>query len=73
MAQDARDAKTCPHIPTCEIFPMFQQPVLRIWQIHYCESDYSRCARFQASCASYPVPKNLLPNGKLLDLKATKE
>jgi hypothetical protein len=39
---------------------------LATWKIRYCGADYTACARFKESSAGRPVPKNLLPNGKLL-------
>ena len=57
----------CPNMEACTLFPIFQNaPFLKIWQINYCESDYSRCARFAGLCKGAPVPTTLLPNGKHL-------
>ena len=60
----------CSHVPTCALFPLFtMQPTLKIWQISYCEADFTRCARFQKSCSGETVPPTLLPNGQLLGKK----
>lgn len=57
----------CPNMEACTLFPVFQNvPFLKIWQINYCESDYSRCARFSGLCKGKTVPTTLLPNGKHL-------
>lgn len=39
-----------------------------LWQALYCHGAYQRCERFQASCSGKPVPRHLLPDGKLLNL-----
>ena len=60
----------CPHKPTCPLFPMFSsQNALNVWKIYYCDGDHLRCARFQASSSSQPVPLTLLPNGTHLKAK----
>ncbi len=45
---------------------------LVLWQTRYCASDYTSCVRFTKGSAGEPVPQNLLPNGKLLQLKGAK-
>jgi hypothetical protein len=58
-------AKTCPHNKACPLFAKFQvQSFLRIWQMNYCQADYSRCARFVLRSQGKQVPVNLLPNGR---------
>lgn len=45
---------------------------LRLWQVSYCEMDehgHGRCERFKISSAGGHVPANMLPNGKLLQLR----
>jgi len=42
---------------------------LRVWQINYCQSEYTRCARYQLACAGKRMPSTLLPNGKTLALE----
>ena len=58
---------TCPHEKDCALFPRFkQQAFLKIWQTHYCEADFSRCARYVEAKAGGVVADTLLPNGKHL-------
>ncbi len=47
--------------------------MLRIWQIHYCEGEHEKCARYQHSLAGKSVPLTLLPNGEQLTLAAKEE
>lgn len=62
-----QDSKRCTHATSCEMYDLFQlKGALRVWQINYCEGDFQRCARFQRACDGGRIPKNLLPNGKLL-------
>ena len=58
----------CPHIQTCELFPeLTVNSALKVWQVFYCEGDYSQCVRFQNSSRGTVVPITLLPNGKTMD------
>ena len=51
----------------CPLFPLFStQAFLRVWQMNYCESDFTRCARFKAAQRGETVRPTLLPNGKHL-------
>lgn len=55
----------CSHTTRCELFAQFAlNPALRIWQQHYCDGEYTRCARYQMSLKGEAVPLNLLPNGQ---------
>jgi hypothetical protein len=45
---------------------------LRVWQIHYCDGPFERCARLKRARAGEPVPQNLLPNGATLDASAVR-
>lgn len=69
---DASDRSTkprCSHIPTCELFPRFGlRSALKVWQTFYCEGSYEACARYRQALTGKPVPPNLLPNGRELDL-----
>ena len=59
----------CARIAACPLFKQFSlKSSLRVWQSYYCEGDFTRCERFKLASASAPVPKNLLPNGKVLEL-----
>jgi ankyrin repeat protein len=54
----------CTHISHCELYAQFAfNSALEIWKTHYCEGDFTRCARYQLALADQPVPLNLLPNG----------
>lgn len=66
---ERRDAVVmeCPHKKSCELFPIFRlKAALKVWQIRYCDGDYSICERFKAACSARIIPINMLPNGKLL-------
>jgi hypothetical protein len=57
----------CPNSGSCPLFPLFSRPgFLRVWQIHYCEADYSKCERFKLGREGKPVPQTMLPNGQSL-------
>ncbi len=58
----------CSHTKNCELFPQFAlNPALKVWQVHFCEGEFSRCARYQLSLQGKTVPLNLLPNGKRVE------
>jgi hypothetical protein len=58
---------TCPHMRTCALYPKFaMQATLRFWQARYCEAEYTRCARYQATQRGEVVAVTLLPNGERL-------
>ena len=58
---------TCPNTDSCQLFPLISRPgFLRVWQINYCEADYSRCERHKRQCNGTDVPATLLPNGQNL-------
>jgi len=60
---------SCSHVKNCELFVQFAlNPALEVWKDHYCEGDHTRCARYQRSNASQPVPLTLLPNGKIVSI-----
>ncbi len=67
-------ARTCPQVSSCALYARFSQAsFLRIWQITYCEADFTRCERFQRLNAGAEVPANLLPNGTTLGEKAPRK
>lgn len=58
----------CTHVDNCELFAQFAlNPALRVWQVHYCDQEFKRCARFQLSLTGAAVPLNLLPNGSRVE------
>ncbi|HEX9626572.1 MAG TPA: ankyrin repeat domain-containing protein [Acidiferrobacterales bacterium] len=62
----------CSHSKHCELFAQFAlNPALKIWQTHFCEAEFTQCARFQLSKQGKPVPLNLLPNGKKVEAPRT--
>lgn len=71
------EPKVCPYEPTCPMFAMFRLAgTLRVWQDNYCNSDFTRCSRYQHSQAGKPVARELMPNGRMLSatiLATTKE
>ncbi len=59
----------CVRVSTCPLFAQFRmKSSLRFWQTYYCEGDFNHCERYKMVLAKRPVPQNLLPNGKLLDV-----
>jgi hypothetical protein len=59
----------CPHLDSCPIFRLFTlQDSLRVWKIHFCEGRFESCERLRLARAGRPVPRDLLPNGRTMDL-----
>ncbi|HTN52608.1 MAG TPA: hypothetical protein VML50_09420 [Anaeromyxobacter sp.] len=70
MIATATRPAACSHVATCELFPKFQRRAsLKVWQTFYCEGRFPNCARYQLSLEGRPVPPNLLPNGRELNLQ----
>jgi len=62
----------CSHTNNCELFPQFAlNPALKVWQVHYCEGEFTQCARYQRSLEGKTIPLNLLPNGKRIETPRT--
>jgi hypothetical protein len=60
---------SCLRVSTCPLFAQFKmKSSLTIWKTFYCEGDFNRCERYRLVLSKVPVPANLLPNGKLLDV-----
>jgi len=60
----------CPNSEKCPLFPMFSlEATLKTWKLRYCDSDYSRCVRYQRASAGNRPPDNMLPNGELLRVR----
>lgn len=69
MTEHSRPTAPCSHLATCELFPKFAlRGALKVWITFYCQGNHQGCARFQRSLRNEPVPPNLLPNGRELDL-----
>jgi len=61
------ERKVCPYESTCPMFAMFKLAgTLRVWQDNYCYADFTRCERFQRSQLGQRVPRELMPNGRML-------
>lgn len=65
---------SCSHKTSCGMFPIISlSSALKIWQTFYCDGEYKTCERYRRSIAGEPVPRTLLPNGKMLDVAASPE
>jgi hypothetical protein len=65
---------SCSHSKNCELFAQFAlNPALKVWQSHFCESEFKRCIRYQRALEGKSVPLNLLPNGKMIEVPRTTE
>jgi Ankyrin repeats (3 copies) len=66
---------TCSHSNDCPLFAQFaMEPALAVWKKHFCDGEYTNCARYQLGLKGETVPITLLPNGKMIEKKAkTKE
>lgn len=61
---------SCSHKSGCELYVQFAaDPSIQVWKTHYCDSEFSRCARFQLSLRGTTVPLHLLPNGKQIEIE----
>jgi hypothetical protein len=45
------------------------EPALAIWKKHFCDGEYTNCARYQMGLKGEVVPITLLPNGKMIEHK----
>lgn len=60
----------CSHTSNCALYPQISlSSALKVWQVFYCEGDYSKCVRYQTSAEGKQVPDTLLPNGKNLEIQ----
>ena len=59
----------CARTPTCQLFKAFNlKATLGIWKVFYCEDRFERCERLKLLESGAEVPRNMLPNGKRLDV-----
>ncbi len=59
----------CARMSGCPLFKQFSlKASLAVWTSRYCESDFARCARLQLANEGKPIPLNLLPNGRMLEV-----
>jgi hypothetical protein len=61
--------RCCSHVSSCELFPKFgMRGSLKVWTAFFCEGHFETCERYKLALQGHPVPANLLPNGKVLNL-----
>ena len=61
---------SCSHASSCPLFAQFaMEPALAIWKKHFCDGEYTNCARYQMGLKGEVVPLTLLPNGKTIEHK----
>ena len=61
---------SCSHSSSCPLFAQFaMEPALAIWKKHFCDGEYTNCARYQLGLKGEVVPLTLLPNGKAIEHK----
>ncbi len=59
----------CPRIAGCPLFKAFaSKNSLKVWQGFFCQGAFDTCARLKLSRQGQPVPLQLLPNGRVLDV-----
>lgn len=69
MHVQSKPASPCSHLSTCELFPKFAlRGALKVCITFYCQGNHQNRERFKRSLRNEPVPPNLLPNGRELDL-----
>ncbi len=57
----------CPNTSRCQLFPLLLKGgFLRVWQIHYCDADFSKCERYKRTQQGKVVAPTLLANGQEL-------
>ena len=61
---------SCSHSTDCPLFAQFaMEPALAIWKQHFCDGDFTKCARYQLGLKGSVVPLTLMPNGKMIESK----
>ena len=61
---------SCSHSSSCPLFAQFaMEPALAIWKKHFCDGEFTNCARYQKGLKGEVVPITLLPNGKMIENK----
>jgi len=61
---------SCSHSTDCPLFAQFaMEPALAIWKQHYCDGDFTKCARYELGLKGSVVPLTLMPNGKMIERK----
>jgi pyruvate/2-oxoglutarate dehydrogenase complex dihydrolipoamide dehydrogenase (E3) component len=60
---------SCTHRGTCPMFALFDRGnQLEYWKQRYCDSEFTRCARYQKMTEGETPPVQLLPSGRMLRL-----
>ncbi len=61
------DRKHCPVERTCALYGMFRLAGMEgLWKSLYCHGAYERCRRYELHREGKPIPRLMLPDGKLL-------
>ncbi len=61
---------SCSHSSDCPLFAQFaMEPALAIWKKHFCDGEFTKCARYQLGLKGESVPLTLMPNGKMIEAK----
>ena len=61
---------SCSHSSDCPLFAQFaMEPALAVWKQHFCDGDFTKCARYQLGLKGQSVPLTLMPNGKMIETK----
>ena len=61
---------SCSHSESCPLFAQFaMEPALAVWRQHFCDGEYTKCARYQLGLKGGTIPITLLPNGKMIEKK----
>jgi len=61
---------SCSHSGDCPLFAQFaMEPALAIWKQHFCDGEFTKCARYQLGLKGQSVPLTLMPNGKMIEAK----
>jgi hypothetical protein len=69
LIAEPEDEMACARISGCPLYKSFaMKSSLRVWKTYYCEGDFNRCERLRISSAGTPVPPNMLPNGRMLEV-----
>ena len=62
---------SCSHSSDCPLFAQFaMEPALAVWKKHFCDGDFTKCARYQLGLKGQSVPLTLMPNGKMIEAKS---
>jgi len=61
---------SCTHSSNCPLFAQFaMEPALAVWKKHFCDGEFTKCARYQLGLKGGTIPITLLPNGKMIENK----